>query len=133
MTKKKNKEIKTAMSQKDIDEKLHKMSHDVFDEACEKIHNDIGNRIEQFTEKYTENVTDENRFEYVISPLIIAHMDALVDYAYHLGYSRGELFEMVCDFYEQAKTFDDEGSVEDEEEGDEHLHVENKIDKKNMN
>jgi hypothetical protein len=98
---------KKKLSDEDINEALHKMSHEVFDVVADVAHSNIGEAITTAVNKFKDNVNDENRFEFVISPLIAAHASAFADYTYHMGYAKGDILEMICDFYDQAVENDD--------------------------
>jgi len=129
MTKKEDKKLApvTPISKEALEEKLHLLSHKIYDISAENVHSFISKLISDTIDK-NEEVLEDDRYEIIISPLMAAIVSVVADYGYHIGYSKGELLEMICDFYNQSEEFDDE-----EHECNHPDHDHTVVDKKDIN
>jgi hypothetical protein len=82
---------------------------------AKKIFEDISDVVQKFLEK-TINETiennqvesDESKFEEVINPTMAGIAATVANYFFYLNYSKGEMLEIMCDFYQQTEDFEDE-------------------------
>jgi hypothetical protein len=118
----------TPLSKEATAEKNHLLSHRIYDHVSDDIHDFIGQAISSNIES-NEDVDEDDRFEYVIGPIMAAVVSAVADYGYHIGYSKGDLLEMICDFYNQSEEFDTDEECTDPT----HNHGPTVVDKKDIN
>ena len=130
MTKKEDKKLAsvTPISKEANEEKLHLLSHKIYDMSSETSHDFISELISDTIEE-NEDVLEDDRYQTIISPIMAALVSVVTDYGFHIGYSKGDLLEMVCDFYNQSEEFDSEEECTDPT----HNHGPTVFDKKDIN
>jgi hypothetical protein len=108
------------MDDKEQAEKLHMLSHEIFDEVSEKTHKYLESTLNSIVDENKAEVPDEDdHFDIMIAPMMAAHAASLTNYFYHIGYSKGEMLEMMCDFYDQTRDSDDDDGEDEESDGEE--------------
>src|SRR3990167_1484631 len=117
---KKTKSIKKQMITDE--EKLHKLSHKIFDDTVDKALEFISTMLSDYATKHDENVKQDERFDVILRPTMAAMFSVLVDYCFHVGFPKGEILEMIADFYQNSEeNCQDEHSKDPDEQHDENI------------